>query len=272
MSLLLIYGGPDRLLIFLDESYEEDDSSRFRHAYAGFGVDESQYRRLVAAVFQAKLRFFVRDTGFTDEERRDARRTHIITSEAPERAEMKATKLLTAKQTEHYAEFGNAPGIELATQLLEVLDQTQATVFGILSFPTNLADIQSPQEHLPIQFIRLLERIEMWMREQHPDDMAIVVPDTIHEGININLSERIGDFLFRSASGQKLRHIVVNPFWVDSRTTAGSQLADLIAHILMNSMRPTKARKPIDALWRKVMALEFKSTDLQTRGIRKIRG
>jgi hypothetical protein len=260
------------MLVFLDESYETDGAGKFNHAYAGFGVDEWQYRGLVAAVFQAKHRYFLRDTGFDDEQRREARKTHIVTSEAPERAEMKATKLLTAKQAEHYAQFGNAPGIEIALELLKALDQSQSTVFGILSNPADVADIQNPTLHLPLQFIRILERIEMWMKEQHPDQMAIVVPDTIHEGININLSEKIGDFLYRSGSGQKLRHIVVNPFWVDSRTTAGSQLADLIAHVLMNSMRPAKTRKRLDELWRKVMALEFKGADLQTRGIRRIRG
>ena len=259
-------------MVFLDESYEGDGAGKFHHAYAGFGVDERQYRGLVAAVFQAKQRYFLRDAGMGDEERREVRKTHIVTSEAPERAEMKATKLLTAKQADHFAQFGNAPGIEIAIELLEALDRNQTTIFGILSNPTDVADIQNPRLHLPLQFIRILERIEMWMKEQHPDEMAIVVPDTIHEGININLSEKIGDYLYRSVSGQKLRHIVVNPFWVDSRTTAGSQLADLIAHILMNSMRPERTRKRLDVLWRKVMALEFKSTDLQTRGIRKMRG
>ena len=260
------------MLVFLDESYDEPDGTgRIRHAYAGFGVDERQYRGLVAAVFQAKQRYFLRDMGMSDLERGEARKTHIITSDAPERAEMKATKLLTAKQAKHYAQFGTAPGIELSLQLLDALEQAQTTVFGILSYPNNLDEIQNPSSHLPLQFIRILERIEMWMKEQHPNQMAIVVPDTIHEGINMNLSEKIGDFLYRSPSGQKMRHIVVNPFWVDSRTTAGSQLADLIAHILMNSMRPTNTRKQLDELWRKVMALEFKSTDLETRGIRKIR-
>ena len=67
----------------------------------------------------------------------------------------------------------------------------------------------------------------------------------------------------------KLRHIVVDPFWVDSRTTAGSQLADLIAHILMNSMRPATTRKPIYALWRKVMAMNTRAPICKLAGLER---
>ncbi len=256
------------MLVFLDESYEADGTGKFRHAYAGFGVDERRYRGLTAAMFQSRQHFFVRDDGMTDEQRREARKTHIVTSDAPERAEMKATKLLTAKQAEHFAQHGNAPGIELALELLSALAEAQTTVFGVLSHPAKVEEIQNPSTHLPMQFIRMFERIEKWMAEQHPDQMAIVVPDTIHEGINLNLSEKIADFLFRSSEGKKMRHLVTSPFWVDSRTTAGSQMADLIAHILMNAMKPRSEQKKIDSLWRKVMALEFRSVDGRTRGIR----
>lgn len=103
------------MLLFLDESYEADDTGKFRYAYAGFAIDERQYRRLVAAVYQLKLHF-----------------------------------------------------------------------------------------------------------------------------------------------------------WVDSSTTAGSQVADIIAHVLMNSMRPATRRKNLQELWRKVAALEFRSVDMRTRGIRKL--
>ncbi len=105
------------MLIFLDESYETDDTGQISHAYGGFGIDETRYRGLVVAVFQAKMRYCMRDTGFSDEQRRIVRRTHILTAEPPERSEMKATKLLTAKQAQYYAEHGSAPGIDLATLL-----------------------------------------------------------------------------------------------------------------------------------------------------------
>ena len=97
------------MLVFLDESYEEDGKGKFRHAYAGFGIDERNYRRLTAAVFQAKKLYSMQDQGLSDEERREARKTKFLTDDLPERAEIKATKLLTAKQAEHYLQFGTDP-------------------------------------------------------------------------------------------------------------------------------------------------------------------
>ena len=173
------------MLVFLDESYEEEGNGKFRYAYAGFGIDERQYRGLTAAVYQAKLLYFQQDQGFSDEERREARKTKILTGDLPERAEMKATKLLTAKQAEHYAQHGNAPGIELSLKLLDALAEAQVTVFGVLATPEKVQAIQNSSLHLPLRFVRLFERIENWMQEQHPDKMAIIVPDTIHEGINL---------------------------------------------------------------------------------------
>ncbi len=55
------------MLVFLDESYEEDGNGRFRYAYAGFGIDERQYRGLTAAIYQAKLLYFQQDQGFSDD-------------------------------------------------------------------------------------------------------------------------------------------------------------------------------------------------------------
>lgn len=259
------------MLVFLDESYEADGASGYRHALGGFGIDERQYRRLAAAVHQCKQRYFLEVGSMTPDEIRTARASWIVTAEPPEDAEIRAAKLLTAKQADYHAVHGSATGVLMAGDLLQALADTQSSVFGVLSYPSGLAEIQGPVSVLPRQFVWLLERVELWMQEQHADASAIIVPDTVHEGIDHHLSRRIADFLFRSTQGKRMRHIVPNPFWVDSRTTAGSQLADVVAHILMNGMRPEGQRKPLDHLWRQVVALEFRSVDLTTRGIRRLR-
>jgi len=258
------------MLVFLDESYEVATEGGYRHAYAGFGIDELNYRRLMAAVHQAKLRLFRQAGSMTPDEIHAARATQIITEEAPEDAELKATKLLTAKQAKWHASYGNAPGLLMAETLLDALSAGGGIVFGVLSAPSNLRELQDRGGHLPIQFCRLLERVESWMREQHDDRAAVIVPDTVHEGIDRQLSKRIADYLFRSSDGKRMRHLVPNPFWVDSHSTTGSQVADLVAHILMNSMRPAGQRKAIDHLWRKVVSMEYRSTDGRTRGIRRV--
>jgi hypothetical protein len=259
------------VLLFLDESYEKADGGGYRHAYAGFGVDEFRYRGLAAAVHQAKERYFIDGTSMTEEERKEARRCRILTSGPPEKAEVKATKLLTVKNARHHQEHGDAPGLLMAHSILDAVAQVDGTVFGVLSHPDDIRGLQQQAASLPLQFQRLLERVDLWMQEQRPREAAIIVLDEVSAGVDKHLSECMADFLYKSSAGRKMRHIVTHPFWVDSRTTAGSQVADIIAHLLMNSMRPAAEQKPLEDLWRKLCAREFRSHDGRTRGIRTIK-
>ena len=260
------------MLLFFDESYEvQEETGALLHAYAGFAIRQDRYRTLVAAMYQRKLRYFVPDTDLSAVERQEARRSgKIIVAGAAEKAEMKGEKLLTEKQARFHVENNNAPGILMAEELLTVLAELECTVFASLSTPASMREIQTEVTLLPVYLIRLLERIEHFMQEQNPNKSAVIVLDRVKDDEDKNLSECLSDFLFRSSSGKRMRHLVPNPFWVDSKTTAGSQTADILAHILMNSMRPDATRKPLDNLWRKVAAMEYRSRDLKTRGIRRI--
>ena len=258
------------MLVFLDESYKRDKAGVLRHALAGFGIREQQYRRLMAALHQCKLEYFRSAAGLTPAEIHELRATRIVVAGPAEDAEVKAVKLLTAKQARHHAAHGDAPGILVVDRLLTALGALDATVFGVLSNGFTHEELHGAENYLPVHHQRLLERVDLWMREQYPDEAAIIVPDTVHHQIDWQLSKRIAHFLFRSNEGQRMRHLVPNPFWVDSSSTPGSQLADIIAHLLMNGMQPQQERKPLDQLWRKVVALEFRSVNLSTRGIRRI--
>ena len=259
------------MIVFLDESYEKIDEGSFRHVYAGFGIGEKEYRSLMAAVHQCKLYYFVQDRGMTDQERADLRRTRIVTALPPELAEIKATKLLTDKHARHHQTYGNAPGLLMVEDLLESLSDAKAVIFAVLSEIDSVDDVQASATRLPLHYIRLLERIELWMREQHPDAAAIIVPDTVHDGIDRRLFQHMADYLFKSVAGKRMRHIVANPFWVDSQATTGSQLADVVAHVLLNNARPRVRQKPLDSLSRKLLEMEYRSLNLQTRGIRRIK-
>lgn len=259
------------MLLFLDESYESDPTTgHLRHVYAGFGVDEMKYRSLFAAVHQCRQKYFLQNGTMTEEERRLAKETHVVTPELPELAEIKGSDLLTRKYAEIHKLQGNVPGLLMVGDLFDALAVAEATVFATLSTPATITELQAGATSLPLYLCRLLERVNLWMKEQHTGSAAIVVLDTVSYRVDHHLSKHMSDFLFRSTQGKQMRHIVPNPFWVDSRTTAGTQIADLIAHVLMNSMRPSGQRKPLDNLWGKVVGLEFHSRDLRTRGIRRI--
>ena len=95
------------MLLFLDESYERMVDGRYRMAYGGFAVDERRYRGLVAAVYQAKQRFNVQHmAALTEAERIELTRTRLMKEGPPERAEIKANKLLGTRQQTRLAVHG----------------------------------------------------------------------------------------------------------------------------------------------------------------------
>ena len=259
------------MLLFLDESYEKTGDGKYRMAYGGFAVDERKYRGLVAAVYQAKRRYVcVSPTGLSDTERIELAKTMIVQDVPLDRAELKSGKLMGLRQLRRMAEDGFSPGLALASSMLDALTESQATVFAVLSTPYKPGDILNPVGQIPVEYVRLFERVEQWMREEHSDGMVSVIPDNLDQ-CNSRLSKCLADYFFRSPKGNSMRHLVVTPFWVDSSVTVGSQLADIIAYILMDAMRPRNEPSPLYKLWNRVGALEFRSLDGAMRGIRTCR-
>lgn len=248
-----------------------DDAGRIHHALAGFGIHESQYRKLVAVVHQIKERYFESAEGMTSEQRAELRTRRIACSGEPRRAELKATKLLTVKAARLHQRTGLAQSILLVEDLLDEVFRLDGVVFGVLSEPSHVDEIQRPGQLLPLQLRALMERVELWMDESHPDDHAVLVFDAIDSRTSRELNACTSDFLYRHQEGRRMRHIVPTPFWVDSDSTPGSQVADIIAHVLMNSMLPEARRKPLGSVWRRVSAMMFASQDGKTHGIRRLK-
>lgn len=124
------------MLVFIDESYTKSETGRLFHALAGFGISEQEYRRLVTAVHQVKERYFESADGMTSEQRAELRTRHIACAGEPRRAELKASKLLTAKAAAYHVETGKAQSILLVEELLDEVFHLDGVVFGVLSEPT----------------------------------------------------------------------------------------------------------------------------------------
>ncbi len=259
------------MLVFIDESYSPLREDGVPYALAGFGVSEFNYRKLMAAIFQIKESYFEPAQGLSSEERKLLRASRIASKSHPHEQELKATKLLTRKAAEYHQQTGQAASILLVEELLAEAERLDCRVFGTLSHLQHMHEVLRPDGKLPDQLIRLIERVQCWMAEDHPDESAILVFDAIDSETSRTLNQSISDFLFRSRAGKEMTQIVPSPFWVASDATPGSQVADIIAHILMNSMLPKAERKQLDHLWSAVARMEFRSKNGSMRGIRSIR-
>lgn len=259
------------MLVFIDESYDKAADGTIRHALAGFGIAEADYRSLVVAVHQIKERYFTKADGLSTADLAELRKTKIACSGEPRRAELKASKLLTRSAAIYHEQTGRAQSILLVEELLDQVFHLGGVVFGVLSEPDHVDQIQNPGGMLPLQLKALAERVEAWMAEDFPEEHAILVFDAIDNRTSQNLNRCMSDFLFRHSEGKRMRHLVPTPFWVDSEATPGSQVADIIAHVLMNSMLTIDRRKPLGSVWRRVSGMQFNSQTTPIRGIRRLK-
>jgi hypothetical protein len=251
------------MLVFIDESYKIDSKGVLHHAIAGIGIEEHRYRALEAGVHEIRRKWLVTRDGLSQDDVGRLLSTKLPVKGNPEQFEIKGEDLLQARRIEKYLESGSSPSISVVLELLELVRLCRATTFGILSNPNDVDEILK-SDGCPVQYIRLLDRINKWMLDAYPDRMAIPVFDNIHGGTNSHVSRQIGKYLYRHAIGKTMRRIVPTPFWIDSKSTAGSQVADVVAHILMNSMMPPNERKAIEFLWDLVVGMESTGSNYRT--------
>lgn len=91
----------------------------------------------------------------------------------------------------------------------------------------------------------VLERIETFMREEHPKHQAVLITDDISRERNKNLAMKHAYIQSEgTASGTWLRHIAEMPLFVRSELSNGVQLADLLAYNVYRCFRYEDADYP----------------------------
>jgi hypothetical protein len=84
----------------------------------------------------------------------------------------------------------------------------------------------------------LCERVQMFMKREHPKHKAILVADDMGKQQNCALAMRHARFLERTTSaGRRLSHIVEMPLFVRSELSEGVQLAELCSYSTYRAFR-----------------------------------
>lgn len=245
------------MLVFLDESYERDSTGKWHYALAGFGINEFRYRALQAAVYQLCMETFDVRENYEGETWREALSERIITEVAPDRIELKSSQLLKQASLRRFG-GERSPHYRLVGQVLQKVFDCRGTTVGVILNPTHPNDVKDVADGCPRAYIRLINVIADWMTEGYEGQSVTLVMDTEHNGINLPLSRAIAQYMYRSSSGKRMKHVFPSPFWIDSQSMAGAQVADLVAHILMNSMKPKGERKQLQGLTSQVYGLSHK--------------
>jgi len=245
------------VIVFIDESYQQDSTGKWYYALAGFGIDEFRYRALQAAIYQLVRTYFDHRSSYEGDSWRAVLTEKIIVEQPHDEIELKAQYLLKRSNLERFGGT-NAPHHKLVRDAFRLLEQTRGTTLGVILSPDDPKEVKQVDTGCPYPFQKLIGVIANWMDEQFPGRPVTLALDTEHDGINLPLSRSIADFLYRTRSGQEMKHVFPSPFWIDSQSMAGSQIADLVAHVLMSSMLPEAERKPIEELWGMAFRLSHK--------------
>ena len=239
------------MIVFIDESYKKDSKGTWHYALAGFGVDEFRYRALQAATYQLIRKYFAVTAEYEGDSWRLALGDKIIVEKSSNEIELKGESLLSSSNLRRFG-GEESPHYRLVDEVLEKVNNCRGTCLGVLVNPADPQDVKDCSRGCPSAYVRLIHIIGKWMAEQHPNQSVTLVLDTEHNAVNLPLSRSIADYLYKSSNGRNLKHVFPSPFWIDSQSMSGAQVADLVAHILMNSMMPETERKQIDRLWSRV--------------------
>lgn len=204
------------MLIFFDESFRE--SLRYRDvslgALCGVGIPEKQLTRVADDIYRLKLKHMGADFA--------------------RGGEIKGKELLKNYVFNLASRGIKSKNLALADDLIEYIVSKKLPVFGCVCFEKELQRFQVDDvSALDKTFQYLFERIDMWMKIYHPDEMACIVFDDRDYGINQKNSEAITNFFQRSAKGLSLDSIVKTPFFAISQSqNVGLQLADLVTTVI----------------------------------------
>ena len=140
-----------------------------------------------------------------------------------ERVELKARNLINRRTFRRKPHF-----ISFLEEFFNTLNNFPVTIFAMI-MQAPFEHTQSDEEYLPNRFRFLVQRIELLAEERN--SMATILFDG-SAGLFGGLGWQFNGYLFRSEEGRACRHITDVPSFVDSKTSAGIQIADMVASVI----------------------------------------
>ena len=159
---------------------------------------------------------------------------------------------------------------EFTEEILSLCKLNGIQTFAVgLRYPDAGASDSSSEPSIYRVFNLLLERVDGMMQESYPDDMAVVAFDSQGEGADRNRALQFGNFLYGNPAGRAIQHVVDTPFFVNSQSTKGIQIADLLAYTISQVNQGRQELRPyIDRI--REMEWHSRRTDVEhpMRGFR----
>jgi len=216
------------MLIFFDESFRESESNPgiTLGALCGIAIPEGSLHRVTNDVYQLKLQ-------------------HLGNQYARDE-EIKGRELLSKYVFKLEKNGQRSNNLALARDLLDYIAAKRLIVFGCVCFEKDMQKFKcSDVLALDKTFRYIFERIDTYIKIEHPTRFAKVIFDDRDYGTNKQNSMAITNFFQRSPRGLSLDSIIKTPFFAISEAqNVGIQLADFVTTIVARRFASDENIKP----------------------------
>lgn len=151
--------------------------------------------------------------------------------------------------------------LNLVRDIFDYIKTKGSTLFGSIVFDETEADLACANANeLERPFFYLFERIDLFMKENHPGLMAKIVFDDRGVQNNQKISASVSNFFHKCSAGLGFDNIIKVPFFAISTENIGIQIADIVAYILCASFTTRRADMITFHLLAKGLAYKSRTT------------
>lgn len=228
------------MLFFIDESWQTTKNNKYKvGVLSAIQIKSHDFNDCSTQIYNLKLKHMGYKYGTNEVKGKDLLKNYLF------KLEEKGIESKLLNLTREILEYMRTSGVLLFASI--VLSKKEVDLA--------CADVNQ----LERPFFFLFERINLFMKENHPGLMAKLVFDDRGVQCNNNISKSVSNFFHKCRVGQSFDAIVRVPFFAISSENVGIQLADLGAHVL--GARFTGDKKKSE-FFQKVKNLQFTSRTL----------
>lgn len=235
------------MLFFLDESWQTTDNRKYKLGIlAAVQIKSHDYNECSRQLYNLKSKHLGIPAGNKEIKGKGIFRNYLFDLEA---------KGIASRE------------LNLARDIFVYMKTLGIVCFASVVFAKEEVDLACANAaQLERPFFFLFERIDLFMKENHPGLKAKLIFDDRGIQVNKAISKSVSNFFHKSHAGQVFDSIIKIPLFAISTESVGIQLTDMVAYIL--GARFTGDKQKFE-FFRKVKELEYKSRALFAVGDRQ---
>ncbi len=228
------------MLFFLDESWQTTDNEKYKVGIlAAVQIKSHDYNECSKQLYSLKSKHLGIAAGNKEIKGNGIFRNYLFDLEA---------KGIASRE------------LSLARDIFAYMKTLGVVCFASVVFAQKEIDLACANAvQLERPFFFLFERIDLFMKENHPGLKAKLIFDDRGIQVNKAISKSVSNFFHKSHAGQAFDSIIKIPLFAISTESVGIQLTDMIAYIL--GARFTGNKQKFE-FFRKAKELEYKSRNL----------